>query len=339
MGYSAADGPVDGLAGEQSVDQAGGEAVAAADTVEDVDFDLRYVNDLVLIESDGSPVIAACGAGGAKGAGDQFEVRIGGGYFSKHFFVGFDGKFGEVFGDAFEFDPEHRGKILFVAEKEIDFTDQGAIDFLSLGFAADGAPEGVAVVEVVGDGSAVSAGGVHGFGGDVGCGGGECGEDSAGVQPVGAFRGAEDIGPVKVAGLDLADGGVAAIAASCGGAEAESAFGEVEAVANGATHAVVGDPAKERGIDAALEDEVFDETAYGVFGECGGDGGPEAKAASKAASYVVFAPTFPDGKVAGGMDASFAGVEAEHDFAEADAVPAAIGFGNLKRFHSDSSIH
>ena len=34
VGHAAADGPVDGLAGEQAVDQAGGKAVAAADAVE-----------------------------------------------------------------------------------------------------------------------------------------------------------------------------------------------------------------------------------------------------------------------------------------------------------------
>ena len=84
-------------------------------------------------------------------------------------------------------------------------------------------------------------------------------------------------GPVEVAGLDLADGGVAAVGAAGSGAQAEAALGEVEAVAHCAADAVVRDPADERGIDAALENEVFDEAADGVVGERGGDGGAQAK--------------------------------------------------------------
>ena len=34
-----------------------------------------------------------------------------------------------------------------------------------------------------------------------------------------------------------------------------------------------------------------------------------------------------------GVDAAFAGIEAEHDFAKTDTVPAAIRFGYLKWFH------
>jgi hypothetical protein len=74
VGHAAADGPVDGLAGEQAVDEAGGKAVAAADAVVDVDFALRDVDDFVFIERDRAPGVAAGGVSGAQGAGDELEV-------------------------------------------------------------------------------------------------------------------------------------------------------------------------------------------------------------------------------------------------------------------------
>ena len=102
VGHAAADGPVDGFAGEQAVDEAGGKAVATANAVEDVDVALGDVDDLVLIERDGTPGVAAGGVRGAEGAGDELEIWIGGGHFAQHLFVACDGQFGEVFADAFD---------------------------------------------------------------------------------------------------------------------------------------------------------------------------------------------------------------------------------------------
>jgi len=64
------------------------------------------------------------------------------------------------------------------------------------------------------------------------------------VQPARTVIGSEDFGPVEVAGFDLADGGVATVAASCGSAKAEPALREVETIADSATHAVVRNPAE-----------------------------------------------------------------------------------------------
>jgi predicted hydrolase (HD superfamily) len=76
VGHAAADGPVDGLAGEQAVDEAGGKAVAAADAVEDVDVALRDVDDLVLVKRNRAPGVAAGGVRGAQRAGDELQVGI-----------------------------------------------------------------------------------------------------------------------------------------------------------------------------------------------------------------------------------------------------------------------
>ena len=46
MGDSTLDGPLEGLSGEEAVDEAGGEGISAADAVEDVDVALRDVGDL-----------------------------------------------------------------------------------------------------------------------------------------------------------------------------------------------------------------------------------------------------------------------------------------------------
>ncbi len=152
------------------------------------------------------------------------------------------------------------------------------------------------------------------------------------------FSGPKIDGPVEVAGLDLADGGVAAVGAADGRAHAEAALGEVEAVADLAADAVVGNPLDEGGIDAALQDKVFDQAANGVVGQSGGDGGAQAKAAAQAAGHVVFAAALPDLEVARGVDAALAGIEAEHDLAQAEAVPAARRVGNEKFFHRFQSF-
>ena len=52
-----------------------------------------------------------------------------------------------------------------------------------------------------------------------------------------------------------------------GGAHAEAALGEVQAVADGAADAVVRHPADERLVDAALADQILHQPADGIVGE------------------------------------------------------------------------
>ena len=85
-----------GFAGQEPVDQAGGKAVAAAHSIENVDVALRHVHDLVLVERDGAPCIAAGCLRGAQRAGDELQVRIGRRDFAQHLFVAGDGQFAEV---------------------------------------------------------------------------------------------------------------------------------------------------------------------------------------------------------------------------------------------------
>src|SRR5712692_1088708 len=126
-----------------------------------------------------------------------------------------------------------------------------------------------------------------------------------------------------MAGLELRDGGVAAIRTTEGGAYAESALGEIQSVAHGAADAIVGHPAYVFLADAALQHEVFDQPANGIVCEGSNDGGVEAETTLQAARDVVFAATFPDAKLTGGRDPLVPGIEAQHDLAQADQIPGA----------------
>ena len=91
-----------------------------------------------------------------------------------------------------------------------------------------------------------------------------------------------------------------------------------------AADAVVRHPADERGVDAALQDQVLDQPADLVVGERGDDGGAQAEAAAQPAGDVVLAAALPDLERAGGADPALARVEAQHHLAERDQVVAAL---------------
>ena len=139
-----------------------------------------------------------------------------------------------------------------------------------------------------------------------------------------------------VPGVELRDGGVAAIGAAERRADAEAALGEVEPVADRAADAVVLDP-RHALLDAALEHQVFDEAADGVVRERGDDGGVEAEAALQPAGDVVLAAALPHLERARGVDAEVAGIEPQHDFAEGHAVPAQAGRNRWERTQPPAS--
>src|SRR6185437_14161110 len=102
-----------------------------------------------------------------------------------------------------------------------------------------------------------------------------------------------------------------------------TAFGEVQPVARRSTYAVVREPVDRRGVDASLEDEVFNQSPDVVVHECGDEGGAAAEATPQAAGNVVFAAALPDLERARRPDAPFARIESEHHFAQGhDVVPA-----------------
>lgn len=311
---------------EEAELESGGEGVATADAVEDFEAVVfaGFV-EVAVVPEDGGPVVDGGGDDAAEGSCGDFEVgEFGDGGFD-HFFEcsGFD--FGDVVIDALDFEAEGCGEVLFVADHDIDVSGDFAVHFAGFFEAADGFPEGWSVVEVVGDDGAVFVGGFDGLDGEFGGGLGEGGVDAAGVEPADAEF-SEDVVPVDVAGFEFGGGGVAAVGVADGSADAEAAFGEVEAVADGASDAVVLAPLDEVSGDAALHDEVLDEVADFVVYEGGDDGGFETEGFFQSARGIVFAAAFPCGEVAGGADSAFAGIEAEHDFAEGNLIKGAFGY-------------
>ena len=125
-----------------------------------------------------------------------------------------------------------------------------------------------------------------------------------------------------VARAELRDRRVSAIRTAERRAHAEAALGEVQAVPDRPPDAVVSGPLHAL-FDAALEHQVFDQTAHRIVGERGDDRRAQAEAAFQAAGDVVFAAAFPHLERARGVDAAVAGIEPQHDFAQGDAIPAA----------------
>ena len=122
-------------------------------------------------------------------------------------------------------------------------------------------------------------------------------------------------------------------------ANAEAALGEIQSVAHGAADSVIGRPADIFLADAALQHEVFDEAADGIVRERGDDRGVHSKAALESAGDVVFAAAFPGAEVARGGNALVAGIEAQHDFAQAHQVPHAFAFWLDVQFRHDSRLN
>ena len=134
---------------------------------------------------------------------------------------------------------------------------------------------------------------------------------------------AEDFIPVNISGLELGDGGIAAVAAAFGPPDPVSAFEEIQAVADTAAGSIVVDPADEPGVHAALQDEILHQAPDRIVRECRDDRAPQSEAAAQSAHHIVFAAAFPDLETAGGMDPARARIEPEHDLAQTERVKSA----------------
>src|SRR6185437_8515889 len=150
-------------------------------------------------------------------------------------------------------------------------------------------------------------------------------EDASGVEPAGTFLG-EYLVPVDLAWFKLAHCRMAAIAASEGRAHTEAALGEVEAIAHRAADAVILCPFQVGEIDTALQHQILDQPPDGVVGQCRDDRSLKAETAAESARDVVLAAALPDLELARGGHTNVAGIESQHDLAEADEVPFALCF-------------
>ncbi len=247
MGGAEVDAFFGGHAGEESVGETGGEAVAAADAVFDFQvFEEAGFVEFAIVPEDGGPVVDEAGLYFAEGGADDFDVGIFGDDAFDHFFVGGGVEGAEVFlVDAFDFEAEDFLEVFFIADEAIDMLDEVFGDFL--GFFAG--PEFGAEIEIVGGDGAVGFGFLEGLFDDGGGGVGEGGDDAAGVHPADAAFGEEGV-EVDVAGLHVHGGGVAAVVHGDGTADAGADFGEVEADAVLGADAIVGGDVDGGDIDA-----------------------------------------------------------------------------------------
>ncbi len=157
-------------------------------------------------------------------------------------------------------------------------------------------------------------------------------EDAARVKPAHAVL-AEEALPVDVPGSKLRDRRMAAVGDAEGTPHAEAALREVQSVPRRPAAAIVSNPAHERRVDSALQDEVLDEPADVVVDECGHHRGAQAEAPAQPTRDVVLAASLPDIERAGVSDPSVARVESQHHLAECDEIEPALARGSRRECH------
>src|SRR5208282_2194260 len=111
-----------------------------------------------------------------------------------------------------------------------------------------------------------------------------------------------DVLPVEVTGLAVRDRRVSPVRAAHGGSHAEAALGEVQTVANSSTDAVVWNPADERGVHSALQDQVFEQLSDWIPGKCRDDSRAHTKTSPQSACNVVFSAALPGSKISRRVD-------------------------------------
>src|ERR1044071_625620 len=136
------DGVLRAFVCEESVDQAGGEGVAAADAVEDLEIGAwrRFVERSAM-PSNRAPIIDGCGVCDAEGRRDGLQLRIELAHFADHGSEGFFRELAEVLVDAFDFKAEGDAEVFFVSEEHVDEGDELAIHGACFVGAADSFPE------------------------------------------------------------------------------------------------------------------------------------------------------------------------------------------------------
>src|SRR5262249_20685688 len=223
------------------------------------------------------------------------EVRIGRRGALDHRLEPLDGQHAQAAVGALYVQAEADGEVLLIAEYDVHVPGQALVDLLRAARSTDGPPQAGPVVQVIGDNRPVPPGGGHRGRDHLGGGLGQPGVDAPGVEPAHA-EGAEQVVPVHGAGGQLAGSGVAAVRDPACAAHSEAPLGEVETVADGAADTVIGHELHQRGIHPSLQDEVLDEPADVVVGQCCDDGGPQAEAAPQPAGDVVLPTSLPCGK-------------------------------------------
>ena len=147
---------------EEAVDETGGEAITAADAIDDIEFDGFGLVGFAFHPKHGAPGVAVGGVDFAESGGDGFDVGKFAGDFFHHAEEGGGVEFGVGF-DVLAFESETFLEVFFVTDEDINVFDDAIECFLGFVESTADLPEFGAVVEVEGGDSAGGFGGLHGF--------------------------------------------------------------------------------------------------------------------------------------------------------------------------------
>src|SRR5215471_12195856 len=140
------------------------------------------------------------------------------------------------------------------------------------------------------------------------------------MKPARSFLDKDSL-PIHFTGLQLRNGGVPAVGAPESRAHAKSTFRKVQSIAHRVADAIVRYPANVVRSHSALQDEIFHQPADRIIGERSDDSRFQTEASPQSAGHVVLATAFPGVKMARSGNPFFAGIKAQHHFAQTDQVP------------------
>ena len=308
----------------QSVDQAGSETVAAADPVDNLPaVALRRLVELSALPDDRAPVVDGRGLHLTQRRGDSLEVRIRLDDLFDHPLEALGVELAEVRIGALDLESEAGGEILLVSDHHVNIFGDLLVDLLRALLPADRLPEGRTVVEVVARDRAVFLRRLERLDHNLRRRIRERRENAAGMEPA-RPEFTEDVIKINIAFFQLGNRRVAAVRTADRAADAVAAFGEVESVPDRAPDSVIWNPADQRGVDAALHDEILDETPHRIVGKRRDHPRAETEASAQAARHVVFTAALPRRERARRVDSSGARIETEHDFTEGENVVLAF---------------
>jgi hypothetical protein len=89
----------------------------------------------------------------------------------------------------------------------------------------------------------------------------------------------ENMIPVNLPSAELGDGGMASVRASQRRSNAETPLGEVEAIADRTSDSVIFHPPHQGLIDPSLIEQIFQQPANWIVGDCRNNGGVISEAA------------------------------------------------------------
>src|SRR5919205_1538907 len=309
------------LAREQAVEEARGEAVAAADAVEHVE--LRGRGDVRLAVDPGhrAPAMTVRRVHLAQGRGDDLDVGV-----HLHHLVDHaeEGSGVELRGlrHVLPRNAEALLQVLLVADEHVNVLDDARHGLDRAPLAARNLPELLAEVQVERSHGARGLRRPHRFNDDLGRRLRQRREDAARVEPAHAAR--EYLVPVEVARLQERGGLVRAVVEDDGGADAVAAVA-VDGGEVGAAHAVVLEPLVE-GLDAHRADALLHEVADGVGDHRRDDAGVEAEAVGEVGRAVELAARDVYVAARGLAEGDDAGVDAVDERAQRDEVERAFPF-------------